>query len=193
MPDDATRDASLPMRDTLRDAWRERLQAARDEARAQADDLGVAGLRALRTTIREEMEAVRAQLPAPLPAPLRGPMTADDQAAHVRRALQYAALQIREQVVHHALRRRALGPAAVEEEIDVPPRTRDLARLAWDVLGTDEASTPEAVYREVARRAPDDLYVATVEKWLRDENPHHPDDPDASWAAFRRAVLLAAA
>ena len=186
-------DAPLPTLDTLRAEWRERLQAARDRAREQVESLGVADLRALRTTIREEMESVRERLPTPGPAAVQGPMTADEQAAHVRHALQYHALQVREQVVHHALRRRALGPAAIEEAIDVPPRTRELARRAWDVLGTDDATSPEALFRAVARRADDDLYVATVEKWLRDENPHHPDDAEAPWTTLRRAILLAAA
>jgi hypothetical protein len=189
MPDDP----ALPTLDTLRAEWRERLETARDRAREQVDSMGVADLRALRATIREERDALEENLPTPGPIAVQGPMTADEQAAHVRHALQYNALQVREQVVSHALRRHALGPAAIEETLDVPPRTRELARLAWDVLGTDDASTPEAVYREVARRADDDLYVATVEKWLRDENPHAPDDADVSWTTLRRAILLAAA
>jgi len=185
--------ASLPSPDQLRAEWRDRLRAARDRVIEQIEGMGIADLRALRTTIREEMDALDERLPTPGPVQTKGPMTAEEQAEHVRHALQYNALEVREQMVSHALRRRALGPRAVDEEATVPSRTKQYARLAWTVMVEGDAQTPEAVYREVARHAEDDVYLSTVEKWLRQENPHHPEESEGSWSELRRAVLLAAA
>ncbi|WP_263784315.1 hypothetical protein [Salinibacter grassmerensis] len=177
----------------LRAEWRERLRTARDRAIAQVDDMGLADLRALRATIEEEMERVEKRLPDPGPVETKGPMTAEQQAQHVQAALQYHASQVRKQIVAHELRRRALGPAAVEDEIEVPPTTRHYASLAWDVMGETEVETTADVYREVARRADEDVHLATVEKWLREKNPHHPEENDGRWTELRRAVLLASA
>ena len=177
----------------LRAEWRERMRAARDRAAAQVDDMGLADLRALRATIEEEMERVEERLPDPGPVETKGPMTAEQQAEHVQAALQYHALQVRKQLVTHELRRRALGPAAVENEIEVPPTTRHYATLAWDVMGETDAETTADVYREVARRAEEDVHLTTVETWLREKNPHHPEETDGRWAELRRAVLLASA
>jgi hypothetical protein len=121
----------------------------------------------------------------------KGPMTAEEQAQHVQTALQYNALQVRRQVVHHELRRRALGPAAAEEAVDVPATTRRFAALAWEVMATPDVETTAAVYREVARRADGDVHLTTVEKWLREKNPHHPEETEGRWTELRRAVLLA--
>lgn len=184
-------DASPSSLQQLRAEWRERLRAACDRAREQVADLGLADLRALRATIEEEMERLEADLPAPGPVQARGPMTAEEQAQHVQTALQYNALQVRRQVVQHELRRRALGPVAVEQTVDVPPTTRDFAQLAWDVMGAPDVDTTAAVYREVARRAEEDVHLTTVEKWLREENPHHPEATEGRWTELRRAVLLA--
>lgn len=153
----------------------------------------MADLRALRATIEEEMERLAERLPAPGPVEARGPMTAEEQAQHVQAALQYNALQVRRQVVHHELRRRALGPAMLEEEATVPSRTRRLAGIAWDVMGEEDVDTTAAVYREVARRAEEDMHLTTVEKWLRQKNPHHPEETEGRWTELRRAVLLASA
>ena len=177
----------------LRAEWRERMRAARDRAAAQVDDMGLADLRALRATIEEEMERVEERLPDPGPVETKGPMTAEQQAEHVQAALQYHALQVRKQLVTHELRRRALGPAAVENEIEVPSTTRHYATLAWDVMGETGAETTADVYREVARRAEEDVHLTTVETWLREKNPHHPKETDGRWAELRRAVLLASA
>ena len=173
--------------------WRTRLRAARNDAAAQVKDLGLADLRALRATLQEELEALKGQLPAPGPIDAKGPMQPDAQAAYVERALQYNAVQVREQVVAHELRRRALGSAVGAQDVSVPPKTKRLAALAWTVMGEGQVESTPAVYREVARRADDDLHLTTVEKWLRQENPHHPEETEASWAELRRAVLLAAA
>jgi len=175
----------------LRDEWRERLRAACDRAREQIDGMRLADLRALRATIDEEMDRVEVRLPRPGPVQAKGPMTAQEQAQHVQAALQYNALQVRRQVVQHELRRRALGPAATEEEIDVPPTTRHFATLAWEVMAVPDVETTASVYREVARRADEDVHLTTVEKWLREKNPHHPEETEGRWTELRRAVLLA--
>ena len=186
MPDDTT-----PQQ--LRDEWRERLRTACDRAREQVDGLGLADLRALRTTIEEEMERLDARLPHPGPVQAQGPMTAEEQAQHVQAALQYNALQVRRQVVQHELRRRALGPAAVKEEVRVPPTTRHFAHLAWEAMGEADVGTPAQVYRAVAQRADEDVHLTTVEMWLREKNPHHPEETEGRWTELRRAVLLASA
>jgi hypothetical protein len=177
----------------LRAEWRDRLRSACDRATAQVQELGLADLRALRETIDEEMGVLEDRLPDPGPLEARGPMTAEEQAEHVQAALQYNALQVRRQVVHHELRRRALGPAATDEEVEVPPTTRRFARIAWEVMGEADVDTTAAVYREVARRLDEDVHLTTVEKWLRQENPHHPEETDGRWTELRRAVLLASA
>lgn len=177
----------------LRAEWRARLRSACERAAEQVDTLGLADLRALRDTIDEEMTALEEHLPAPGPVAAKGPMTAEEQAEHVRTALRYNALQVRRQVVHHELRRRALGPAARDEEETVPPTTRQYATLAWEVMGEAEVDTTTAVYREVARRAEGDVHLTTVEKWLREENPYHPEETEGRWTELRRAVLLASA
>jgi hypothetical protein len=176
----------------LRDEWRERLRAACDRAVEQVDGMTVANLRALRATIDEEMARLDERLPAPGPVAARGPMTAEEQAEHVQTALRYHALQVRRQVVQHELRRRALGPAAVEAAVDVPPTTKHYATLAWDAMGEPDVETPAQVYREVARRADEDVHLTTVEMWLREKNPHHPEETER-WTELRRAVLLASA
>lgn len=155
--------------------------------------MGFADLRALRTTIEEELEAVSERLPDPGPVEAKGPMTAEEQAAHVQTALQYNALQVRRHVVHHELRRRALGPAAVEAEVEVPAQTKRYAILAWEVMGEADVETTEEVYREVARRVDEDVHLTTVEQWLREKNPHHPEETEGQWTELRRAVLLASA
>lgn len=177
----------------LRAEWRERLRTACDRAVQQVETLGLADLRALRATIEEEMAALNDQLPEPGPVGAKGPMTPEEQAEHVQAALQYNALQVRKQVVQHELRRRALGPSAAEDTVEVPPRTKRYATLAWTVMGEADVETPGDVYREVARRTEDDAHLTTVEKWLRAENPHHPEETDGRWTELRRAVLLAAA
>lgn len=171
---------------TIREEWRERLRTASDRAAQQVDGMDVADLRALRATIREELDALKEQLPEPIPLEGRGPMTTDEQANHVRTALQYNALQVREQVVHYELRRRALGP-----DLEVPPKTKKYAEVAWEAMGGDDVNTVPAVYREVAHRIDGDLHLSTVEKWLRQKNPHHPEEHEGSWTELRRAVLLA--
>lgn len=177
----------------LRAEWRERLRSACDRAVAQVDDMGLADLRALRATIEEELDDLEERLPDPGPVEAKGPMTAEEQAAHVQTALQYNALQVRRRVVHHELQRRALGPAAVEEEVEVPAETKRFATVAWEVMGQADVETTEDVYREVARRGEDDVHLTTVERWLRAENPHHPEETDGRWTELRRAVLLASA
>ncbi len=177
----------------LREEWRERLRSACDRATTQVEDMGVADLRALRATIEEEMETLEGRLPAPGPVETKGPMTAEEQAQHVQKALQYNALQVRRQVVQHELRRRALGPAAVDRAVDVPPTTRHYATLAWEVMGNPDVETTGQVYREVARRADEDVHLTTVEQWLREKNPHHPEETEGRWTELRRAVLLASA
>lgn len=176
----------------LRSEWRERLRAARDSAKEQVDSMGVADLRALRATIEEELSAVEDRLPAPGPIEAKGPMTAEEQARNVQDALQYSALQVRRQVVQFELRRRALGAAAREGEVNVPPTTRQYAAIAWEVMSDPAVETTEDVYREVARRVDDDVHLTTVEKWLREKNPHHPEQTEGQWTELRRAVLLAA-
>ena len=173
--------------------WRTRLRAARDDVAAQVKDLGFADLRALRATLQEELDALENQLPAPSPIDAKGPMQPDAQAAYVERALQYNAVQVRKQVVAHELRRRALGSTTGTQGVSVPPKTERLAALAWTVMGEGQVDSTSAVYREVAQRADEDLHLTTVEKWLRQENPHHPEETEAGWAELRRAVLLAAA
>jgi hypothetical protein len=120
-------------------------------------------------------------------------MTAEEQAEHVQTALRHSALRVRRQVVQHELRRRALGPAATEATVEVPPTTRRYATIAWTVMGEPDVDTPAAVFREVARRAEGDVHLTTVERWLREENPHHPEATDGRWTELRRAVLLASA
>lgn len=177
----------------LRAEWRERLRSARDRAAAQVDDMGLADLRALRATIREEMGRLEDRLPDPGPVETKGPMTAEEQAQHVQDALQYNALQVRKQIVAHELRRRALGPAAIEQKVEVPPTTKQYATLAWEVMGEATVDTTEKVYRAVADRLDEDVHLTTVEKWLREKNPHHPEETEGRWTELRRAVLLAAA
>jgi len=177
----------------LRAEWRERLRAARDRATEQVSEMGIADLRALRATIAEEMDRLEAHLPDPIPLEARGPMSADEQAQHVQTALHHNALQVRKQVVSHELRRRALGPAAVERTVDVPPTTKHYATVAWDLMGEADVDTVEAVYRAVADRLDEDVHLTTVEKWLREKNPHHPEETEGQWTELRRAVLLAAA
>lgn len=177
----------------LRDEWRERLRSACDDATAQVRELGVADLRALRDTIDEELARLAEQLPAPGPVEAQGPMTAEEQAQYVQAALRHNALEVRRQVVQHALRRRAFGPAGMEEAAEVPEQTRQYARIAWSVMGEPDVDTTAAVFREVARRAEGDVHLTTVERWLRDENPHHPAATDGQWTELRRAVLLASA
>lgn len=186
-----TDDPSTGSLQQLRTEWRERLRRACDEATAQVQDLGLADLRALRATLDEEMAAYEEQLPAPGPVAAKGPMTAEEQAEYVQTALTYHALQVRRQVVQHELRRRALGPTAVENDVEVPAQTKQYAGLAWTVMGEPDIDTTAAVYREVARRAADDVHVTTVEKWLRQKNPHHPEATEGQWTELRRAVLLA--
>lgn len=175
----------------LREEWRDRLREASEQATEQVADMGVADLRALRATIREEKETLRAHLPDPGPIAATDPMTAEEQARHVRDALQFAALQVRERIVTHELRRRALGPTGVEEELTVPDTTRHLSRIAWSVMGRDDIDTVEDVFREVADRAEDENHLTAVETWLTTKNPHHSGTPDGNWADLRRAVLLA--
>lgn len=198
-------DASSRPLQQLRAEWRERLRSACDRAVAQVDDMGLADLRALRATIDEELEDLSDRLPDPGPVEAKGPMTTDEQAAHVQTALRYNALQVRRHVVHHELRRRALGPVAVEAEVEVPAQTKRFATLAWEVMGEADVETTEDVYREVARRVEDDVHLTTVEKWLRTKNPHHPAETEGAspgttssirsgrWTDLRRAVLLASA
>lgn len=176
----------------LRDEWRERLRAACDRAVEQVDGLDVANLRALRATIDEKMERLDERLPDPAPVAAKGPMTAEEQAEHVQAALRYHALQVRRQVVQHELRRRALGPVAAAEAVDVPPTTKHYATLAWDVMGDPDVETTAEVFRAVARRADEDVHLTTVEQWLREKNPHHPEETER-WTELRRAVLLASA
>ena len=182
-----------PSLHALRVEWRDRLRAARDRAAEQVENLGIADLRALRATIEEEMDRLDDRLPDPGPVQTKGPMTTEEQAQHVQDALQYNALQVRMQIVNHELRRRTLGPVAVEQKIEVPPTTRHYATLAWTVMGEAGVDTPEEVYREVAQRADEDVHLTTVEKWLREKNPHHPEETDGRWTELRRAVLLASA
>jgi hypothetical protein len=177
----------------LRTEWRDRLRTACDQAAEQVEAMGMADLRALRTTIQEEMDRLAKRLPTPGPVEAKGPMTAEEQAQYVQEALQYNALQVRKQVVDQELRRRALGAASEPEATTVPPETRHLAALAWEVMGEAEVDTTEAVYREVARRAEADYHITTVETWLRDKNPYHPEATDGRWTELRRAVLLASA
>lgn len=177
----------------LRKEWRERLRSACDRAAEQVADMGMADLRALRATIDEEMEVLSARLPAPGPVEAKGPMTPDEQAEYMQDALRYNALRVRRQVVHHELRRRALGPGAGDTVVEVPRTTRHFATLAWEVMGEADVQTPADVYREVAERAEEDVHLTTVEKWLRDENPHHPEETEGRWTELRRAVLLASA
>lgn len=186
------RDASSSLQQ-LRSEWRERLRGACDQATAQVRELGPADLRALRDTIDEELERLDEQLPAPGPVEAQGPMTAEEQAGYVQAALQYNALEVRRQVVQHELRRRALGPAGVDETAEVPDRTRRYARQAWTVMGEPEMETTMDVYQAVADRLDEDVHLTTVERWLRDENPHHPAATDGQWTELRRAVLLASA
>jgi hypothetical protein len=185
--------ASTPSLQQLRSEWRERLRGACDQATAQVRELGPADLRALRDTIDEELARLDEQLPAPGPVAAQGPMTAEEQAAYVQAALQYNALEVRRQVVQHELRRRALGPAGMDESAEVPDRTRRYARTAWAVMGEPDVETTAEVYRAVAERLDEDVHLTTVERWLRDENPHHPDATDGQWTELRRAVLLASA
>mgnify|MGYP006934447559 FL=1 len=176
----------------LRDEWREQLREASEQATRRVADMDIANLRALRATIREEKDDVRKRLPGPGAVAVAEPMTADEQARHVRDALLHAALQVREQIVTHELRRRARGPAGVEEDLAVPETTRRLARLAWDVMGRAEVKTVEDVFREVAARADTESHLTVVETWLTTRNPHYTEAADtASWADLRRAVLLA--
>jgi len=177
----------------LRAEWRKRLRAARDRAAEQVDDLGPADLRALRATIDEELERLEDRLPTPGPVETKGPMTAEEQARHVQDALRYNALQVRRRLVDHELRHRALGPAAGQEDLDVPSTTKHYATLAWEVMGEGGVDTTAEVYRAVARRADEDVHLTTVEKWLREKNPHHPEETDGRWTELRRAVLLASA
>lgn len=177
----------------LRAEWRERLRAASDRATEQVEGMSMSDLRALRETIAEEMETLEERLPDPSPLGARGAMTAEAQVQHVQRALQYNALQVRKQIVHHELRRRALGPTTLNEEVEVPSTTKQYAQLAWEVMGAPDVDTPMAVYREVAQRTEEDVHLSTVEKWLRQENPHHPEETEGSWTELRRAVLLASA
>ncbi|PSQ70209.1 MAG: hypothetical protein BRD31_04120 [Bacteroidetes bacterium QH_2_64_26] len=186
-------DASAHALHRLRAEWRERLRAARDRATAQVEEMGIADLRALRATIEEERARLEERLPDPVPLEARGPMRSEEQAQHVQHALQYNALRVRKQIVAHELRRRALGPAAVEQEVDVPPTTKQYAGVAWTVMGEAEVETTTEVYREVARRLEDEVHLTTVEMWLREKNPHHPEDTEGRWTELRRAVLLAAA
>jgi hypothetical protein len=181
------RDTSSPSLQQLRAEWRERLRGACDQAAAQVQDLGPADLRALRDTIDEELERLDEQLPA------QGPMTAEEQAEYVQAALRYNALQVRRQVVQHELRRRALGPAGIEDAVDVPEQTRQYAQRAWTVMGEPDVETTADVFRAVADRVDEDVHLTTVERWLRDENPHHPEATDGQWTELRRAVLLASA
>jgi len=183
------RDAAPPQQ--LRAEWRDRLRLACNQAAEQVDTLGMADLRAFRTTIEEEMDRIAERLPTPGPVETKGPMTAEEQAQYVQEALQYNALQVRKQVADHELRHRTLGPDAAEAT--VPDETRHLAALAWDVMGEAEVDTTEAVYREVARRANEEYHLTTVEMWLRDRNPHHPEGTEGRWTELRRAVLLASA
>jgi hypothetical protein len=187
------RDPSTGSLQQLRAEWRERLRRACDEATDQVQTLGLADLRALRATIDEELDALHEQLPDPGPVAAKGPMTAEEQAAHVQTALRYHALTVRRQVVQHELRRRALGPAGVEEAVEVPAPTRQYARIAWEVMGEPDVETTEAVFRAVADRAEDDVHLTTVEQWLREKNPHHPEATDGQWTELRRAILLASA
>jgi hypothetical protein len=60
-------------------------------------------------------------------------------------------------------------------------------------MGETDAETTADVYREVARRAEEDVHLTTVEMWLREKNPHHPEETDGRWTELRRAVLLASA
>ena len=186
------RDAS-PSLQQLRSEWRERLRGACDQATAQVRDLGPADLRALRDTMDEELARLDEQLPAPGPVEAQGPMTAEEQAAYVQAALQYNALQVRRQVVQHELRRRVLGPAGVEDAVEVPEQTRRYAQVAWTVMGEPDVETTADVFRAVADRADEDVHLTTVERWLRDENPHHPEATEGQWTELRRAVLLASA
>lgn len=174
----------------LRSEWRDRLQEASEQATEQVSGMDVANLRALRTTIREEKDALRSRLPDPGPLAAAEPRTADEQARHVRDALRYAGLKVREQIVEHELRRRALGPVGVEEELSVPDATRRLSQIAWEVMGRGDVETVEDVFREVADRA-DENHLTVVETWLTTKNPHHPGTTDGSWSDLRRAVLLA--
>jgi len=120
-------------------------------------------------------------------------MTVEEQAQYVQAALRHNALEVRRQVVQHALRRRAFGPAGMEEAAEVPEQTQQYARIAWSVMGEPDVDTTAAVFREVARRAEGDVHLTTVERWLCDENPHHPAATDGQWTELRRAVLLASA
>jgi len=186
------RDATSSLQQ-LRSEWRERLRGACDQAAAQVRELGPADLRALRDTIDEELERLEEHLPAPGPVEAQGPMTAEEQAGYVQAALQYSALEVRRQVVQHELRRRALGPAGRAETVEVPERTQRYARRAWTVMGEPEIETTMDVYQAVADRLDEDVHLTTVERWLRDENPHHPAATDGQWTELRRAVLLASA
>ena len=187
------RDASSPSLQQLRAEGRERLRGACDQATAQVQDLGPADLRALRDTIDEELERLDEQLPAPGPVEAQGPMTAEEQAEYVQAALRYNALQVRRQVVQHELRRRTLGPAGSEDAVDVPEQTRRYARRAWSVMGEPDVETTADVCRAVADRAAEGGHLTTVERWLREENPHHPEATEGQWTELRRAVLLASA
>ncbi|MFP4228381.1 MAG: hypothetical protein ACLFTE_06095 [Salinivenus sp.] len=177
----------------IRAECRARLRTARDEAAAQVKELGLADLRALRETLQEELDAVAASLPSPGPLEAKGPMRTDAQAEYVERALRYNALRVRHQLVSHELRRRALGSTAGAPTASVPTKTKRLAALAWEVMGEGHVDSPTGVYREVADRADEDLHLTTVEKWLRHENPYHPEEGDERWPVLRRAVLLASA
>lgn len=42
-------------------------------------------------------------------------------------------------------------------------------------------------------RADEDVHLTTVEMWLREKNPHHPEETEGRWTELRWAVLLASA
>jgi hypothetical protein len=60
-------------------------------------------------------------------------------------------------------------------------------------MGEPDVETTADVFRAVADRADEDVHLTTVERWLRDENPHHPEATEGQWTELRRAVLLASA
>lgn len=175
----------------IRAEWRKRLRTASNRATEQVADMGMADLRALRKTIQEEMDKLEERLPDPGPIETKGPMTAEEQAGYVQDALEYNELQVRKRIVSHELRRRALGSTGTDRDVAIPPETKRFAEVAWDVMGEGHIDTITAVFREVARRVEGNVHLTTVEKWLRRENPHHPEETDGSWTELRRAVLLA--
>ena len=83
------------------------------------------------------------------------------------------------------------APKRADEDEQKQHQRRELEGL----VGREKSLVP--VYQENSPdedgKLDEDVHLTTVEMWLREKNPHHPEETEGRWMELRWAVLLASA